>query len=53
VEIPRDLLGLRGKWFNLEVTDLLTNETYHWFNDWNFVELRTDKYPLHILKLEG
>ena len=52
VEIPRELLGLKGKWFNLEVTDLLTNETYHWFNDWNFVELRTDKYPLHILKLE-
>ncbi len=52
VEVPKDLLGLRGKWFNLEVTDLLTNETYHWFNDWNFVELRLDKFPLHILKLD-
>jgi starch synthase (maltosyl-transferring) len=52
VEVPKDLLGLRGKWFNLEVTDLLTNETYHWFNDWNFVELRPDQYPLHILKLK-
>ncbi len=52
VEVPKDLLGLRGKWFNLEVTDLLTKETYHWFNDWNFVELRPDQYPLHILKLE-
>lgn len=51
VEVPRELLGLKGKWFNLEVTDLLTNETYHWFNDWNFIELRPDRYPLHILKL--
>ncbi|MCF8244025.1 MAG: DUF3416 domain-containing protein [Saprospiraceae bacterium] len=52
VEVPRELLGLKGKWFNLEVKDLLTDETYHWFNDWNFVELRIDKYPLHILKIE-
>ncbi len=52
VEVPKELLGLKGKWFNLEVTDLLTNETYHWFNDWNFVELRIEKYPLHILKMD-
>ncbi|MBI5915479.1 MAG: DUF3416 domain-containing protein [Bacteroidetes bacterium] len=52
VEMPKDLLGLRGKWFNLEVKELLTDETYHWFNDWNFVELKPDRYPLHILKLE-
>lgn len=51
VEVPRELLGLKGKWFNLEVTDLLSGETYHWFNDWNFVELKPEKYPLHILKL--
>lgn len=52
VEVPRELLGLKGKWFNLQVRDLLTDEVYHWFNDWNFVELRNDKYPLHILKLD-
>ena len=52
VEVPKDMLGLRGKWFNLEVNDLLTNETYHWFNDWNFVELKPNRYPLHILKVK-
>lgn len=52
VEVPKELLGLKGKWFNLQVRDLLTDEVYHWFNDWNFVELKPDKYPLHILKLE-
>lgn len=53
VEVPKDLLGLRGKWFNLEVTDLLTGETYYWFNDWNFVELKPDRYPIHVMKVEA
>ena len=52
VEVPKEVLGLKGRWFNLEVTDLLTGETYHWFNDWNFVELSLDRYPMHVLKVK-
>ena len=52
VEVPKALLGLKGSWFNLKVTDLLTGEIYHWFNDWNFVELNPERFPLHVLKVE-
>ncbi len=52
VEVPKALLNLKGSWFNLKVTDLLTKAQYHWFNDWNFVELNPFKYPLHILQVE-
>ncbi len=52
VEVPKALLGLKGSWFNLKVTDLLTGEVYHWFNDWNFVELNPERFPLHVLKVE-
>jgi starch synthase (maltosyl-transferring) len=52
VEVPKALLNLKGSWFNLKVTDLLTREEYHWFNDWNFVELNPFRYPMHILQVE-
>lgn len=52
VEVPKALLGLKGSWFNLRVRDLLTDEVYHWFSDWNFVELKPGKFPLHVLKIE-
>jgi starch synthase (maltosyl-transferring) len=52
VEVPKAQFGLKGSWFNLKVTDLLTGEVYHWFNDWNFVELNPERYPLHVLKVE-
>jgi starch synthase (maltosyl-transferring) len=52
VEIPKDLLGLKGRWFNVEVVDLLTGESYHWFNDWNFVELSPDRFPIHVLSVK-
>mgnify|MGYP001489259386 CR=1 FL=1 len=52
VEVPKAVLGLKGSWFNLKVTDLLTGEVYHWFNDWNFVELHPERFPLHVLKVE-
>jgi starch synthase (maltosyl-transferring) len=51
VELPKQLLGIKGHWFNLKVEDLLTGETYHWFSDWNFVELKPAIYPMHILKV--
>jgi len=51
VEIPKEALGLKGRWLNLKVEDLLTGKTYHWFNDWNYVELRPNEYPLHVFKV--
>lgn len=51
VEVPKKLLSIEGR-VNLKVTDLLSGETYFWFNDWNFVELNPAKYPIHILKVE-
>lgn len=52
VEVPKRLLGIEGRMVNLKVTDLLTGETYHWFNEWNYVELNPSKWPLHIFKVE-
>lgn len=48
VEVPKKLLGIEGR-VNLKVTDLLTGETYYWFNDWNYVELNPSKQPMHVL----
>lgn len=52
VEVPKELLGLSGQPVNLLVKDLLTNEVYNWRNDWNFVQLNPNKYPLHILHVQ-
>jgi starch synthase (maltosyl-transferring) len=52
VEVPKELLHVEGRMVNLRVTDLLTNETYHWFNEWNYVELNPSKASLHIFKVE-
>lgn len=52
VEVPKQLLGIDGLMVNLKVTDLLTGDTYHWFNEWNYVELNPSKWPLHIFKVE-
>lgn len=51
VEVPKALLGITGN-VNLKVTDLLTDQTYHWFNEWNYVELNPDVLPAHIFKVE-
>jgi len=51
VEVPKQLLGIERN-VNLKVTDLLTGEVYHWFNEWNYVELNPDLYPAHILLVE-
>lgn len=50
VEVPKQLLKITGR-VNLKVTDLLTNEMYYWFNDWNYVELNPDKFPIHVLSV--
>ncbi len=51
VEVPRESLGLKSRWINIQVTELLTGEVYHWFNDWNYVELNPSKFPIHIFKV--
>ncbi|MCB0557942.1 MAG: alpha-1,4-glucan--maltose-1-phosphate maltosyltransferase [Lewinellaceae bacterium] len=51
IEVPKDLLEI-GRNVNLKVTDLITGEVFHWFNEWNYVELNPDKYPAHILLVE-
>ena len=51
IEVPKTLLGITRN-VNLKVTDLITGEVFHWFNEWNYVELNPDKYPAHILLVE-
>lgn len=51
IETPKALLGIHGG-VRLRITDLLTGEVYHWFNDWNFVELRPSKQAAHIFSVE-
>lgn len=51
VEVPKTLLGI-GHRTNIKVTDLLTDETYHWFNEWNYVELNPNRFPMHIFQVQ-
>ena len=51
VEVPKSLLGI-GHRTNIKVTDLLTDETYHWFNEWNYVELNPGKFPMHVFLVQ-
>ncbi len=51
VETPKALLGIHGG-VRLRITDLLTGEVYHWFNDWNYVELRPAKQAAHLFAVE-
>ena len=51
VEVPKELLGIEGR-VSLKVTDLLNGKVYHWFNDWNYVEIDPHQQTAHIFKLE-
>lgn len=51
VEVPKELLGIDRN-VNLKVTDLLTGESYHWFNDWNYVAIDPNRYPAHLFLVE-
>lgn len=53
VEMPGELMNMKNRWMSLKVNDLMTHETYHWFNDWNYVELKPSKSPIHLLKVES
>ncbi len=50
VTVPKELLGIKGR-VNIAVQDLLTDETYYWRDDLNFVELNPFKSPIHIFKV--
>lgn len=51
VQIPKALFGIDRR-VNLKVHDLLNDEIYHWFNDWNYVELNPSKNPMHVFRVE-
>lgn len=51
IQVPKELFGIQRR-VNIRVQDLLTGETYNWFNDWNYVELNPSKYPMHIFEVE-
>lgn len=50
VEVPKELLNLENG-VNLQVQDLLTDQLFQWNNDWNYVQLNPDYYPMHVLKV--
>ena len=51
IQIPRERLGLGSK-INLKLHDLITEETYTWTQEWNYVELEPNKMPFHLFKIE-
>jgi starch synthase (maltosyl-transferring) len=51
IQVPRERLGLAGK-INLKLHDLITEESYTWTQEWNFVELDPNKMPFHLFKIE-
>ena len=51
VKVPLAELGLPTT-INYQVNDLLSGHTYHWQNEWNYVELEPSSLPAHILQLD-
>jgi starch synthase (maltosyl-transferring) len=49
IQLPLQDLGVNAG-HNLEMHDLITNSTYNWANEWNFVELHPT-LPFHIFKI--
>ena len=50
LQIPLNELGITNGQ-QIEVTDLLTNNTYYWDKEWNFVELKPS-LPCHIFTIK-
>lgn len=51
IQVPRERLQLGSK-INLKLHDLITDETYTWTQEWNYVELEPNKMPFHLFKVE-
>ena len=49
VQLPLQDLGINAG-HNIEVRDLITNSSYNWGHEWNFVELHPT-LPFHIFKV--
>ena len=50
LQVPLQDLGI-GNGHHLRVTDLITEITYDWYDEWNFVKLNPST-PFHIFKLQ-
>ena len=51
VRILREALNITGR-VNLKLTNLITGEVLHWFNDWNFIEIDPEQLPVHVYSVE-
>jgi starch synthase (maltosyl-transferring) len=49
VQLPLNMLRVPNG-HKVEVVDLITKNSYHWFNEWNYVELHAT-LPFHIFKI--
>ena len=49
VQLPLNELGIH-EGHKVEVLDLVTRNSYNWYNEWNYVELHPN-LPFHIFKL--
>jgi len=47
VKLPVEKLGTQ----NVQITDLITGNTYSWDNEWNYVELPPE-LPFHLFKIQ-
>lgn len=51
VQLPRALMQLSDK-INVKLHDLVTDESYTWTQEWNYVELDPYKMPFHLFNIE-
>jgi starch synthase (maltosyl-transferring) len=51
VQLPAHRLNL-GRNINVKLHDLVTDESYMWTQEWNYVELEPNKMPFHLFRLE-
>ncbi|AOW17315.1 alpha-1,4-glucan--maltose-1-phosphate maltosyltransferase [Polaribacter vadi] len=49
VQLPLNELRVSHE-YKIEVVDLITRNSYNWYNEWNYVELHTT-LPFHIFKI--
>ncbi len=51
VQVPLHLAGIGGN-EQFKVQDLITQNSFYWEGEWNFVELRPPAMPYHLLKIQ-
>jgi starch synthase (maltosyl-transferring) len=51
VRVPKEALNL-GDNINLKLKDLMTDETYTWAQEWNFIFLDPHKMPFHLFRVD-